>query len=166
MAPMRWIPILGTALCASCLEPPPQHQSRPAFPIKSACTASSRRAVDAGIDVRAGRRHSQAQTVAVTNLSGDARAVAVQQVSRVEGPCSADWARQTPLNFVDSATRTRPAAVTLEPGASVRVEIGDQRVNATWACTKLGLAIWIQVEGELVCADAGAWISEPDLEDS
>jgi hypothetical protein len=119
----------------------------------------------AGLDVRSGRRHSDFDTFFVTNLSDKPRAVRVQQVSRVEGPCSADWARQTPLNAVDGATLEPPGEATIQPNESIQIEIGPQRVSATWDCTKLGLAVWLEVDDELVCADAGAWIATLDGEE-
>ncbi len=109
--------------------------------------------------MRPGRRQSDSRTLFVTNLSDRPRAVRVQQVSRVEGPCGADWARQTPLDHIDAATREPPAEVTIHPGESLHLEIGPQRVNATWDCTKLGLAVWLEVDEETVCADGGAWIA-------
>jgi hypothetical protein len=165
MSAMRWLTIAGAAACLSCVEPPPSHVSRAAFPVKSACTATSRPAASVGLDVRPGRRHSSAQTILVTNVSDVPRAVQVEQVSRVEGACSADWARQTPLNHVDARTSAPPVEVLLQPGESIQLETGGQRVNATWSCTKLGLALWMKVDDVAVCADAGAWITERDLEE-
>ncbi len=37
-----------------------------------------------------------------------------------------------------------------------------QRAVATWDCVKLGLAVRLKVDEEVVCADAGAWIAERD----
>jgi hypothetical protein len=91
--------------------------------------------------------------------------VRVQQVSRVEGPCSADWARQTPLNFVDAATGAAPGEATLAPGQALQIRIGAQRVAGTWDCTKLGLALWMKVGDDLVCGDSGAWISSAEVDD-
>jgi hypothetical protein len=54
--------------------------------------------------------------------------------------------------------------MTVQSGESIKLEIGDQRVSATWECTKLGLAVWMKVGDERVCADAGAWITERDRE--
>ncbi|MFT3776209.1 MAG: hypothetical protein QM820_63505 [Minicystis sp.] len=65
----------------------------------------------------------------------------VQQVARVEGACSGDWARQTPLSFMDAATRKPPVTSTLQPSERLEIQIGEQRVAATWDCAKLGLAL-------------------------
>ncbi|MEJ7733140.1 MAG: hypothetical protein WKG00_28585 [Polyangiaceae bacterium] len=154
--------MFSAVLCSGCVEPPPAHLSAPAFPIKSACTALSQPAASVGLDIRAGRRHSQSQTIFVTNVGDRSRSVRVAQVSRVEGPCSGDWARQTPLSYVDAATTAAPAAVELAPGQALQLEVGAQRVHASWACTKLGLAVWASADGATVCADAGAWIAERD----
>ena len=115
--------------------------------------------------VRPGRRHSESQTIFVGNVGAEPRRVVIEQVSRVEGPCSGDWARQTPLNYIDAQTRAAPGAVVIEPGQSIRLEIGDQRVRASWDCTKLGLAVRVRIDGEPACADAGAWISEREQAD-
>src|SRR5262245_51853489 len=103
----------GAMFCLSCVEEPPVRSSRAAVPVKSACTATSRGAASAGLDVRPGRRHSEAQTLFVTNTTSEPRTVRVEQVSRVEGACSAEWSRQTPLNFVDAATGALPEEATL-----------------------------------------------------
>jgi hypothetical protein len=154
--------LLSGVTSASCVDPPPAHLSAPAFPVKSACTALSRPAASAGLDVRVGRRHSESQTLFVTNVTDQARTVRVAQVSRVEGPCSGDWARQTPLAYIDATTSTPPAEVALAPGQALQLEVGAQRVHATWPCSKLGLAVWMTVDDADVCADAGAWIAERD----
>jgi hypothetical protein len=151
-----------SAVTSACVDPPPAHLSAPAFPVKSACTALSRPAASAGLDVRVGRRQSQSQTLFVTNITDQTRTVRVAQVSRVEGPCSGDWARQTPLAHVDATTATPPAEVVLAPGQALHLEIGAQRVHATWSCTKLGLAVWMAVDDTTVCADGGAWVAEHD----
>lgn len=151
-----WVAAIG---CVSCVQEAPAHLSRAAFPIRSACTATSRPPAAEGIDVRPGRRQSDARTLFVTNLGDAPRAVRVQQVSRVEGPCWDDWARQTPLDHIDAATREPPGEVMIQPGEWLQIEIGPQRVHATWDCTKLGLAVWLEVDEEPVCADAGAWIA-------
>jgi len=158
MRVMRSLPI-AAVVCVSCVEEPPPHHSRAAVPIKSACTATSLGAASVGLDVRAGRRHSDAQTISVTNTSSEPRTVRVEQVSRVEGPCSAEWSRQTPLNFLDARTGEPPAETTLLPNQAFQLQIGPQRVNATWDCTKLGLALWLDVGGTRVCSDAGAWVT-------
>jgi hypothetical protein len=167
MSAMRTSPLalIACVSCLSCAGEPPARVSRAAVPIKSACTAGSRPASSAGLDVRNGRRHSESQTIFVTNLSDEARTVRVQQVSRVQGACSAEWAGQTPLNFVDARTGARPDEQTVPPGASIQVQVGAQRVNGTRGCTKLALALWMKVDGELVCADAGAWIGTDDETD-
>jgi hypothetical protein len=154
--------LLSGVSSASCVDPPPAHLSAPAFPVKSACTALSRPAASAGLDVRVGRRHSQSQTVFVTNVTDQARTIRVAQVSRVEGSCSADWSRQTPLTYVEATTAAPPPEVVLAPGQALQLEVGAQRVHATWPCTKLGLAVWITVDDTAACADAGAWIAERD----
>jgi hypothetical protein len=162
MSRLWWIPIASLALsCAAGQHP----SSRAAVPIKSACTAGSRAPSSVGLDVRAGRRHSDARTVFVTNPGDRPRTVRVQQVSRVEGPCSGEWARQTPLDFVDAATCEAPREMTIQPNAGLELHIGDQRVASTWACTKIGLAVWMAVDDEVVCADAGAWIAEIGLDE-
>jgi hypothetical protein len=156
MSRLWWIPVVSLTLsCAAGSRPPSR-----AVPIKSACTAGTRAPSSVGLDVRAGRRHSDARTIFVTNPGDRPRTVRVQQVSRVEGPCSGEWARQTPLDFVDAATSEAPRAMTIPPNASLELRIGDQRVASTWACTKLGLSIRMAVDDEVVCADAGAWIAE------
>jgi hypothetical protein len=157
------IPIL--VLCASCAEGPPAQAPRAAVPIKSACRAGSRPPASAGLDVRQGRRHSEARTLFVTNLSDRPRTVRVEQVARAEGACSGDWARQTPLNFLDVATCEPPREVTVPPGEWIELWVGPQRVLPTWDCTKLGLALWMKVDDESVCADAGAWIAERGPDD-
>jgi len=164
MRVMGWLPV-AALVCVSCVEERPPHHSSAAVPIKSACTATSRSAASAGLEVRAGRRHSEAQTIFVTNTSAEPRTLQVNQVSRVEGPCSGDWARTTALNFVDAGTDLAPAEVTLLPSQALQLRIGRQRVHATWECTKLGLALWMKVADGPVCADAGAWITEHDDDD-
>ena len=160
MMSMRCAPVVVAVACLACVEEAPPELSRAALPIKSACTAASRAPETFGVFVHPGRRHSESQTIFVGNAGPEPRRVRVQQISRVEGPCSGDWARQTPLNYIDAQTRAAPSEVVIEPGQSVRLEIGDQRVRASWDCTKLGIAVWVRVDGEPACADAGAWISE------
>jgi hypothetical protein len=63
---------------------------------------------------------------------------------------------------VDAATCEPPREATLPPGQWVELRIGAQRVVPAWDCTKLGLALWMDVDDEAVCADAGAWIAERD----
>jgi hypothetical protein len=162
MARFGWI--LMVPLCLSCADRP-LPAPRAAVPIKSACTAGSRSPALVGLDVRQGRRHSEARTIFVTNLSDRPRTVRVQQVGRVEGACSGDWARQTPLHFVDVATCEPPREVTVPPKEWLELWIGPQRVVPTWDCTKLGLALWMNVDDEVVCADAGAWIAERDADE-
>jgi hypothetical protein len=159
---LRFSWILIAPLCLSCSEGPPAQAPRAAVPIKSACTAGSRRPASVGLDVRLGRRHSAARTAFVINLGDRPRTVHVDQVARAEGACSGDWARQTSLPFVDAATCESPLAVTVQPNEWVELQIGTQRVLPTWDCTKLALALWMDVDGERVCADAGAWIAERD----
>jgi hypothetical protein len=149
---------LALLLCVSCA--PPALAPREAVPIKSACAATSRPAVSVALDVRQGRRHSEARTIAITNVGDRPRAVSVQQVARAEGACSGEWARQTQLAYRDAATGEAPAASTLVPGQRIELVIGPQRVAGTWPCTKVGLALWLEVDDEAVCADAGAWIAE------
>ena len=134
---------------------------RLAVPVKSACTAGSRPPASVGLDVRQGRRHAEARTIFVTNLGDRPRTVRVDQVSRVEGSCSGEWARQTSLRFLDVSTCDAPREVTVPPRQWVELQIGPQRVLPTWECTKLGLAVWMKVDDETVCADAGAWIAYP-----
>jgi hypothetical protein len=155
---MAWLAVVP--LCASCAEEAPARTPRPAVPIKSACTAGSHAPSTVGFDVRPGRRHSEARTVFVTNLSDHPRTVHVKQVARVEGACSGDWARHTPLRFVDASTCEKPVATTVQPNQWIELQLGTQRTTASWDCTKLGLALWMEVDGEEVCADAGAWIAE------
>jgi hypothetical protein len=156
-----WFPWIPLALaCLSCAEGPSPETPRAAVPIKSACPARS--PASAGLDVRQGRRQSDARTLFVTNLSDRPRTVRVQQVARVEGACSAEWARQMPLTFVDMATCEPPRETTVQPKEWLELWVGTQRVLPTWSCTKLGLALWMQVDDEVVCADAGAWIAERD----
>jgi hypothetical protein len=158
-----WIPVVF--LCLSCAEGPQPEAPRLAVPIKSACTAGSRPPASAGLDVRPGRHHSDARTIFVTNLSDRPRTVRVQQVARVEGACSGEWARQTPLTFLDMATCEPPREVTVQPAEWLELWVGPQRVLPTWSCTKLGLALWMEVGSEVVCADAGAWIAERDADE-
>jgi hypothetical protein len=148
------------ALCLSCAEEPAPQTARPAVPVKSACTAGSRPPASVGLDVRQGRRHSEARTVFVTNMGDRPRTVHVDQVTRAEGACSGEWSRTTELRFLDVATCEPPREVTVQPKEWVELRIGPQRVLPTWDCTKLGLALWIKVDDETVCADAGAWIAE------
>jgi hypothetical protein len=153
--------ILLPVLCLSCTE---AQSPRTAVPVKSACTAGSRAPASVGLDVRQGRRHSDARTVFVTNLSAEPRTVLVQQVARVEGACSGEWARQTQLTFMDVATCEKPAEVVIQPKQWVELWVGTQRVTGTWDCTKLGLALWMKVDDDTVCADAGTWIAEREDE--
>ncbi len=146
---------LGASACAEGY----QRTSVPVVPIKSACPATTATPGSVGIDVRAGRRHSEAQTLFVTNLTDAPRTIRIQQVSRVEGPCAADWARQTPLDYVDAKTCELPDAVTLAPKEFERVEIGAQRVHATWSCTKMGIAVWFKVDDQVICADATSGVA-------
>lgn len=163
MSRFFWIPMMP--LCLSCAVGPRSLPSHAAVPIKSACAATSRSASAVGLEVRAGRRHSDARTIAVTNLTDRPRTVRVQQVARVEGACSGEWARQTSLAYVDAATGEAPLATTVKAKEALRIQIGEQRVAATWDCTKLGLALWLEVDDEVVCADAGSWIAERDAEE-
>jgi hypothetical protein len=164
MLRFTWIPVsllfLSSAL--SCAEEPQAEAPRAAVPIKSACTAGSRPPASAGLDVRQGRRHREARTIFVTNLSDHPRKVRVQQVARAEGACSGEWSRQTQLTYVDVATCEPPLPVTIQPKEWVELWVGPQRVLSPWDCTKLGLALWMEVDDEVVCADAGSWISERD----
>ena len=112
--------------------------------------------------MRQGRRHSDARTIFVTNLSDQPRTVRVRQVARVEGASSGEWARQMPLAYIDVATCELPRQVTVQPKEWLELWVGPQRVQPTWDCTKLGLAVWMAVDDEVVCADAGAWIAERD----
>ncbi len=162
MLRLSLIPI--ALLCSSCMEGPEAEVPRAAVPIKSACTAGSRPPASAGLDVRQGRRHADSRTIFVTNLSDRPRTVRVQQVARAEGACSGEWSRQTSLPFLDVATCEPPRAVTLQPDQWVELWVGPQRVLPTWSCTKLGLALWMDVDDEPVCADVGAWIAERDAE--
>jgi hypothetical protein len=162
MLRLSWI--LVPSLCLSCVEGQNVEAPRAAAPIKSACTAGSRPPASAALDVRPGRRHSEARTISVTNLGDRPRTVRVQQVARVEGACSSEWARQTPLTFLDEATRETPGPMTVQPNEHLELRIGAQRVLPTWTCTKLGLALWMEVDDELVCADAGSWIAERDAD--
>lgn len=157
--------ILLAPLCLSCAEGPSPQTPRPAVPVKSACTAGSRPPASVGFDVRQGRRHSESRTVFVTNLGDVPRTVLVEQVARAEGACSGEWARQSSLKFVDVATCQPPREVTVQPKEWVELQLGTQRVLPTWDCTKLGLALWMKVDGETVCADAGTWIAERDGDD-
>jgi hypothetical protein len=161
----RVLLVFAAVGASACAEGPPAHSSAPVVPIKSACTAKAATPGSVGFDVRPGRRHSEAQTIFVTNLTDAPHTVRVQQVSRVEGPCSADWARQTPLEYVDGKTCELPEATTLAPKEFERVEIGAQRVHATWPCTKMGIALWMKVDDEVVCADAGSGIATQDSGD-
>lgn len=163
MSRLFWI--LVAPLCLSCAVGPAPHASRAAVPIKSACTAGSRPPSAVGLDVRAGRRHSEARTLFVTNLGDRPRSVRVQQIGRVEGPCAGDWARQTPLEFVDATTGQAPVTTTIQPKDQLELRIGEQRVAGTWECAKLGLALWMAVDEEAVCADAGAWIATREGDD-
>lgn len=158
----RALGVLVVPLCLSCAPGPEAEAPRAAVPIKSACTAGSRPPASVGLDVRQGRRHAEARTIFVTNLGDRPRAVVVQQVARAEGACSGEWARQTQLPYLDAATGEPPREVTVPPGQQVELRIGPQRVMPTWDCTKLGLALWMKVDDEVVCADAGAWIAERD----
>src|SRR5262249_51384965 len=100
MTRLPWILLALAPLCLSCAEgalPPP----RAAVPVKSACTGGSRPPASVGLDVRQGRRHSEARTIFVTNLSDRARTVRVTQVARVEGACAGEWARQLQVSYVD-----------------------------------------------------------------
>jgi hypothetical protein len=160
---LSWL--LMPPLCFSCAEGQPAQAPRAAVPIKSACTAGSRSPATLGLEVRPGRRHSDARTLFVINLGDRPRTVQVQQVARAEGACSGDWARQTQLVFVDAATCEPPREVTIQPKEWVELQVGTQRVLPTWDCTKLGLALWMNVDGETVCADAGAWITERDADE-
>jgi hypothetical protein len=154
----RFAFFLLAPLVISCVDEP--RTPRAAVPVKSACTAGSRPPASVGFDVRQGRRHSDARTLFATNLGDRPRTVRVQQVARVEGPCSGEWARQTQLAYVDAATCEAPSEVTLKPGEWLELQVGAQRVAPTWECAKLGMALWLEVDGEVVCADAGAWIAE------
>jgi len=156
--------ILIAPLCLSCEEASPARAPRAAVPIKSACTAGSRAPSAVGLDVRPGRRHSDARTIFVVNLGDRPRTVRVDQVARAEGACSGDWARQTQLTFVDATTCEAPRESTIQPKEWLELRIGPQRVLPTWDCTKLGLALWMKVDDETVCADAGAWVAVSDPE--
>lgn len=160
----RFLLLLVAPMCFSCAETS-MRPTRPAVPIKSACAAGSAPASSVGLDVRQGRRHSEARTIFVTNTSDRPRTVQVQQVARVEGACDGDWARRTPLDFMDEATCSAPRARTLQPGEQVHLQIGPQRALATWDCVKMGLSISMKVDGDFVCADAGAWIALRDGEE-
>jgi hypothetical protein len=159
---LRFSWILVAPLCLSCAEP---QTPRSAVPIKSACTAGSRPPASAGLDVRQGRRHAESRTIFVTNLGDQPRRIHVKQVARVEGPCSGEWARQTSLSFLDVSTCEPPVEVTVPPKQWIELQVGPQRVAPTWGCAKLGLALWMKVDDETVCADAGAWIAESEAED-
>lgn len=160
----RLTPVAFALLAASCAEATPR-PTRPAVPIKSACTAGSRPASSVGLDVRPGRRHSDARTIFVTNVGDRPRAVEIQRVTRTEGACGGEWARTTALDFADEATQAAPEARGLPPRAELQLRIGPQRAAGTWGCVKLGLSIWMKVDDEIVCADAGAWIAERDADD-
>jgi hypothetical protein len=155
--------LLAAPLCLSCAGAP--LAPREAVPVKSACTAGSRAAASVGLEVRQGRRHAEARTVFVTNVGDRERTVRVSQVARAEGSCAGDWARQTALGFVDTATDEAPRAGRLAPGAQMVLRVGPQRAPGSWPCTKLGLALWLTVDEEAVCADAGVWIASKDGEE-
>jgi hypothetical protein len=143
---------------------------RGATPIKSACSASSKPPASVGLDVRPGRKHSDARTISVTNVSDAPRTVRVEDISRLEGACTSEWSRSTALTFVDTKTGAAPQAMTLAPGEHVELAIGPQFAAATWDCVKLGLALKLSVstgssDAEHVCADAGAWIAASDGRD-
>lgn len=156
------------AVCAiasavvACDELPPPQGPVEARPVKSACPARSRSPASVGLDVRLGRRHSTAQTLFVTNAGAEPRSVRVRQVSRVEGPCSGEWATQSAIDFADAETAEVPGETSVAPAGSLEIRIGDQRARGAWACTKLAVAVWLDVDGEAVCADAGSWIAERD----
>jgi hypothetical protein len=154
----RAVFLLLSSSFAGCCGPAPV-TVREAAPVKSACTAGSRAPAGVGLDVRPGRKHSDARTVSITNVGDRPRAVRVDDVSRLEGPCAGEWARSTTLAFSDAATAKAPEAVVLAPGDHIEVTIGPQHVGAAWECSKLGIALWASVDGERVCADAGAWIA-------
>jgi hypothetical protein len=161
-----WLALV-VASAACC---PEARSVRGAVPSKSACTAGSKAPASVGVDVRPGRRHSDARTVSITNVGDTPRSIRVTDVSRLEGPCSGEWARSTALVFADAATSESPGATTLRPGEHVEVTVGQQMVSmaahgrssATWECAKIGLALWMAVDGERVCSDAGAWIAAGD----
>jgi hypothetical protein len=161
---MRLSWILIAPLCASCAGGPSPEAPRAAVPVKSACTAGSRPPASVSFDVRPGRRHSASRTLSVTNLGDAPRTVQVDQVGRAEGACGGEWARTTSLRFVDGATGEPPREVTVQPKASIEIQVDVQRVLPTWDCTKLGLSVWMKVDGEAVCADAGVWIAERDTD--
>ena len=151
-----------TAALVACDELPPPRGPIEARPVKSACPARSRSPASVALDVRLGRHHSTAQTLFVSNVGDEPRPVRVKQVSRVEGPCSGEWTTQTAIDFVDVETADAPGETLIEPGHDLEVRIGEQRARGAWACTKLGVAVWLEVEGVAVCADAGAWVAERD----
>jgi hypothetical protein len=151
------VSVFGSSLAGCCGSGPVT--VREASPIKSACTAGSKAPASVGLDVRPGRRHSDARTLSVTNVGDRPRTVRVDDVSRLEGPCAGEWARSTTLSFSDALTAKAPEPVTLAPGEHIEVDIGPQHVASAWECSKLGIALWAAVDGERVCADAGAWIA-------
>jgi hypothetical protein len=160
----RPLAILPLLVCAACAEGA-GHSSLPAVPIKSACSAKTAGPGSVGFDVRIGRRHSEAQTIFITNLTDERHAVRIEQVSRVEGPCAGDWARQTQLDYVDAVTCEPPAATTLGSKQFQRLEIGAQRVHATWGCTKMGIAVTMKIDDQVICADAGSAIATAEHDD-
>lgn len=134
-------------------------------PIKSACMADSKPASSVGLDVRPGRRQSDARTIFVTNLGDQTKTIKVDRIVRLEGPCASEWARTSTLSFVDAETCKPPTEMGVEPNKWLQLKIGDQRVAPTWQCAKLALALWLDVDGEKVCADGGAWIAQAQQED-
>ncbi|HEY4118010.1 MAG TPA: hypothetical protein VGM56_09150 [Byssovorax sp.] len=155
----RLVGVLLTVALTACVEAPPAHLSRLGVRVKSACPATAPGPGSVAVDVRAGRRHSESGTLFVTNLGPAAKSVEITRVSRVEGACEGDWARTSPLDAVDADTCKPPAPATLAPGAWQQIDVGDQRVHASWPCTKLALAVWLKVDDQLICADGGAWIA-------
>jgi hypothetical protein len=160
----RATPWLAVTILASsgCAEDLPSRLSRPGIPIKSACPARAASPGTVGFDVRAGRKHSEAQTLFVTNFTDAPHELKIEQVSRVEGPCAGDWARQTQLDYVDAKTCELPTVNTIGAKELMRIEIGAQRVRADWACTKMGIAVSMKVDDAEICADAGSWIATRD----
>jgi hypothetical protein len=170
MPPMHRF-ILGTlvsALGLGCVSSPsgPVELSFPheAVRIDGVCKPGSE---TRGLSVSVERPYARSgvRRFRIVNAGGAAKEVHAQLVASAAGRCDQSFSRWGKHGLEDLGTCRPPAPATLAPGQSLEMRIQPSKERFDAGCTKIGLALYAEVDGEPACVEMGSWLVQRPTDD-
>jgi hypothetical protein len=149
--------VLGACAAASATGGPQPTHDFVQQPIESACEPGQRALSELGLVAHTEFSGDAQAKVTVTNAGRERRRVSPRKVAVCHGPCGAGFSGCKEQRRFEPAERAR-YDVSLQSGESIELLIDASGALREHACTKAGLVLSLDVDGDAACTDAGSWI--------